>query len=217
MVYPNPQIYHHLKTIFVHVPKTAGTSVEKALLGSPKDVVGGHTTALGFRKTYPGEFASYFKFAIVRHPVQRFVSAYRYLLQFPIHDALNNRVIHELETMERFLDKLEESPDLIHKIVHFIPQHEFVCDAGGVILVDAVYNFENLAEAWENICARLGTSGTPLSTLNASRQEPISERDKGRLSSYIAELYARDFQIFGYESGGFGAASERGGLALAST
>ena len=73
MLYPNPQIYHHLKTIFVHVPKAARTSIEKHLRKTDQDVVGGHTTALAYRRKYPEEFATYFKFTVVRDPKQKLV------------------------------------------------------------------------------------------------------------------------------------------------
>ncbi len=89
MVYPNPQIYPHLKAIFVHVPKTGGTSIERTLRESPEQVVGGHTTALGYRKKFPDEFAEFFTFAVVRHPATRFLSAWRYLRAMPVNPALN--------------------------------------------------------------------------------------------------------------------------------
>lgn len=78
MVYPNPQIYDHLRAIFVHVPKCAGTSIENALKESQDRVVGGHTTALGYLRAFPEKFRDYFKFAIVRHPADRLVSAFNY-------------------------------------------------------------------------------------------------------------------------------------------
>ena len=68
MLYPKPQIYHDLKAIFVHVPKTAGTSIERQLAESSGIEIGGHTTAPAFRRAYPKEFASYFKFTVVREP-----------------------------------------------------------------------------------------------------------------------------------------------------
>lgn len=198
MIYPDPQIYRHLKAIFVHIPKTAGTSVENALREDLSATVGGHTTALGFQRKFPEEFACYYKFTFVRHPLNRFLSAYQYLRQFPIHKNLNNQIVHELGTLENFLHWIEERPDHLNQFVHLIPQHQFVCNALGDILVDDVFKFENLDCAWKTICSKLNVKIFPLAATNASRQERINESTMKSLSDFVFISYARDFEIFGY-------------------
>ena len=46
-MYKNPQIYKNLKCIFVHVPKTAGTSIENSIrdINDKNQVIGGHSTS----------------------------------------------------------------------------------------------------------------------------------------------------------------------------
>ena len=90
-------VSHPHKTIFVHIPKTAGTSIEAVLgmHGAKKDIgvvpyfnqeldqerLYGrqlqHLTAQAIRAALGNEslFRSYFKFAIVRNPWDRLVSA----------------------------------------------------------------------------------------------------------------------------------------------
>ena len=200
MIYPNPQIYHHIKTIFVHVPKAAGTSIERHLRKSEKDVVGGHTTALGFRRKYPEEFASYFKFAVVREPVERFISAYRYLKQMPVHAALNNQIVHDCESIEEFVEKARASPAILEKIVHLLPQHRFVCDPQGAILVDSVFRFENLENAWVAICGRVGIPHVPLRRLNPSLPALGNAKITGEVLSLVRTVYSPDFELFGYDA-----------------
>ena len=198
MIYPNPQIYHHIKTIFVHVPKAAGTSIERHLRQSDKDVVGGHTTALGFRRKYPEEFASYFKFAVVREPVERFISAFSYLKQMPVHAALNNQIVHDCESIEDFAEKARECPTILEKIVHLLPQHRFVCDQRGEILVDSVFRFENLERAWAEICDRAGIPHEPLRKLNPSLGLQTKVEITDAVLSLVKTAYALDFEIFAY-------------------
>ncbi|MCW0219427.1 MAG: sulfotransferase family protein [Prosthecobacter sp.] len=195
MVYPNPQIYQQLRTIFVHVPKTAGTAIERALLQGSKGTVGGHTTALGYRSTYPEVFEHYFKFSVIRHPVDRFVSAFYYLRQQKIHPALNNQVIHECDTIDEFVKWVEMNPALVQKIVHLLPQHMFLCDAEGLILVDQVYDYDKLPEAWADISERIGITYIPLVKINVS-QRPGNFKPSMHVVNLVRKLYALDYDIF---------------------
>ena len=62
-----------LKFIFIHVPKTGGSSVKKAL----GIKVHGHKKFSDWSKDYP----DYFSFAFTRNPWDRFVSSFFYLEQ----------------------------------------------------------------------------------------------------------------------------------------
>jgi Sulfotransferase family len=197
MLYPNPQIYHHLKTIFVHVPKAAGTSIEKHLRQTDKDVVGGHTTALAYRRKYPVEFATYFKFAVVREPLDRFVSAYWYLRQMAVHSALNNQIVHDSESIDHFAEKIKASPGIVGNIVRLMPQHLFICDQKGEVLVDSVFRFENLKAAWREICGRAGIPAEPLAKLNPSLRASKEEATQA-VQLVVRRAYERDFELFGY-------------------
>ncbi len=199
MLYPHPQIYHHLKTIFVHVPKTAGTSIEQQLKQSKSDPVGGHTTALAYKRKYPECFDTYYKFTVTRDPLDRFVSAYCYLREFPIHAALQNEVVHKHDSLAAFVTAVESDRSLISKIVHLMPQHQFVCDTQEKVLVDTVYRFERLEEAWGDICRRLGLGPIAMVKMNRSKYEraPAGHREQAR--GLVRELYAKDYEIFQYD------------------
>jgi hypothetical protein len=196
LIHPGSQIYPHLRAIFVHVPKTAGTSIELTLRRSRRDVYGGHTSALGFKALYPDQFATYFKFAFVRDPVDRFVSAYCYLAQCPVDDALGNQVIHQSGSLSVFLRRVASDPSILGGITHLMPQHEFVCDGNGNVLVDAVYRFENLPQAWREIRRRLGLWWVGLPRLNSSRRVDDIVRQMDLVSSVVRDLYAMDFALF---------------------
>jgi hypothetical protein len=194
MLYPNPQIFRRLKTIFCHIPKTAGTSIEDTLR-LPKQICGGHTTALAYRNAFPKEFHEFFKFTVLRDPLDRFLSAFWYLRQRPIHAALNNALIHACETPDEFVRKF---PTLVPRIVHLHPAHQFVCDMRGIILVDACYRFESLGEAWKEIKAHAGLNGETLPLLTASERPPIEQDATPAVVEFVKATYARDYQLFGY-------------------
>lgn len=196
MVYPNPQIYHPLKTIFVHVPKTAGTSIERTLLQGANTVVGGHTTAVGYRNKYPEAFASYFKFSILRDPVDRFVSAYCYLKGRTLLNALNNERVHQCDSLGDFVRMIDREPEILNQIVHLIPQHRFVCDAQGQVLVDQICYFEDLPAAWELLSGKIGIPHVPLGKMNVSRRPADICLTDPALVAAIRRHYARDYDLF---------------------
>jgi hypothetical protein len=69
--------FDDLECIFIHVPRCAGTSVSSGLFGRPS---GTHINARMFQTVYSrGEWERYFKFAFVRSPWDRLLSAFRYL------------------------------------------------------------------------------------------------------------------------------------------
>lgn len=197
MVYPNPQIYPSLKAIFVHVPKTAGTSIERALLLGEKRVVGGHTTARGYRATFKEEFKSYFKFSLVRDPVDRFASAFYYLRQCQIHPALNNQAAHECDTVDEFVDRVEKDPHLIDKIIHLWPQHNFICDESNQVIVDEVYYYEGLTEAWSGILDKIKVPHFELPFINISKR-PKSLNASQKMIGFVHEYYSTDYKVFNF-------------------
>lgn len=65
--------YKH-RFIFIHIPKTGGTSFRLAFNVQPFD----HYTVAHFKKSFSYEYKHYQKVAFVREPISRFVSLYNY-------------------------------------------------------------------------------------------------------------------------------------------
>ena len=68
----NRMIVEKRKCIFIHIPKTGGTSIEyffKKKGGQRK-----HALPRKIKKEFPSKWENYYKFAFVRNPWDRFVS-----------------------------------------------------------------------------------------------------------------------------------------------
>lgn len=172
-------ICHQYRCLFVHVPKTAGMSVEQfflarlglswarrapLLLGGNDDPARGpprleHMRAAEYlRHGYVSrqQFDAYFKFAFVRNPWDRLVSEYKYR-GYPVKIDFKT-----------YLFKHFPSPGWTDLHTHVVPQYDFLHDESGRLLVDLVGRYENLQEDFDRVCARLGIPAAPLPRVNRS-------------------------------------------------
>jgi hypothetical protein len=204
-------VSHRHRFIFAAVPKTGTHSVRQALrehLG-PEDIeqVGlfvnkrfpypelaairhGH---LGLAQVRPhlGEdaFAAYFKFGYVRNPFARFVS----YCAFRTRDSdIFVRNPHAVMEQFLFLD-----PPETH--ILFQPQHTVLADADGRLLADMVCRVEDMQASYDAACARIGIPSQPLERVNGTRHGDHRQYYTPVLRQAVADRYARDLELFGYE------------------
>jgi hypothetical protein len=110
-------INHNNKIIFVHTPKTGGTSITDCMVGLEKSqqaaqifgidtpnveyVEGGHATTTELRNKYPC-YDSYFSFAVMREPFSWLSSLFRYRYH---RDILSDAVPTPYCNFELFIDE----------------------------------------------------------------------------------------------------------------
>ena len=182
--------------VFVHVPKTGGTSVARALYGT--DGVG-HRTARDLRGAVGADvWDRAFTFAVVREPVDRLASAFRYLRaggSNGLDAAFAERELAPFDTLDSFvLGWLTARSS--QSWVHFRPQADFVCGPSGEVLVDVVARYERLAADYEAVRQRTGVGG-PLPWANAGPPRPAPDLSPAARAR-VAEVYAADFDRFDY-------------------
>lgn len=173
-------ISHQFKCVFVHVPKTAGQSIEQffkdkhgstekyceeLLLTKNTDPKKGPERLAHLRgeeyvscghidaKTYQ----EYFTFGFVRNPWQRLVSEY-----------LHKKIDSTMSLKEFVMQGLPEPSEFSDAYRHIIPQYDFLFDANGKQIVDYIGRFENLTESFEHICTQLGIQEASLPHKNSS-------------------------------------------------
>lgn len=186
------------KVIFVHVPKTAGQSIETYFLklndltfdrkhelllmpnsdprkGPPRLA---HLTMqeyYEFGYISASETQGFFKFSFVRNPWARMVSFYRYL-RF-------NQIISFDDFVRVQFPSLVES-----EYWRVRPQSEFTHN-NKLPLVDFIGMFERLDEDFEQVCSILNIRFTKLPHLNSS-----SESQK--LSRHLIKFYLKNWRYF---------------------
>lgn len=133
---------HKYKFIFVHVPKTAGTTIcsnwDGAVLknicrdtGVLCDDSDHHLTALQLRDKFPKEWSEYHKFAVVRNPYDRFVSKF-FFRGMALRQAMP--ISWSDKEMEGMFPQLHF---IAERTGNIFPQY-------GKVLVNSVLRYENL-------------------------------------------------------------------------
>jgi sulfotransferase famil protein len=193
------QAFDRLRCIFIHIPKTAGMSVVESLFGAGRAL---HKSIVDYKMVLTkAEFEAYFKFAFVRNPWDRALSAYTFLQQGGYNDndkAFRDSVVSRYGSFNEFIVRWM-NPDNIFRYGLFVPQYVHICGAQGEPEVDFIGRFENLERDFDYVAGRLGAHGA-LARKNTSR---TSGQDFRRFYSdesrkVIAALYSRDVEILGY-------------------
>ncbi len=209
---------HEFKCIFVHVPKTAGQSIEHVfleltgynwrtrqhLLLRPNDdpSLGPHRLAHLTATEYvscghvaPQQFNEYFKFSFVRNPWARIVSSYKF------------KGVSAKIDFKTFLFSHMPEPGWTAIYRHFIPQYDYLYDEHGNCLVDFIGKFESLQNNFDQVCRKLGITQRSLPHANKST-ENLARTGKHYTDYYddesrqfVADKYRNDIQSFDYEFG----------------
>lgn len=185
------------RCIFVHITKTAGTSVAQSLFG----YLPYHYTAIDYRVIFGRrDFNRYFKFAFVRNPWDRLYSAFRYLKAGGWDDNDKLWAEHHLAPFSDFKVFVKEwlSEDTIELHRHFWPQHRFICDATSRILIDYLGYFETLQEDFAAIQKRLAIKAD-LGSQNINPGGSYRDAYDPDTRQLVADIYSRDIALFGYD------------------
>lgn len=205
-------ISHHHRFIFAAVPKTGTHSVRQALRNhlSNDDIeqVGlfvnkrfpyeelaairhGH---LSLRQVRPhlGEeiFASYFKFAFVRNPFDRFVSYCAFMTR-----ERGTFLQAPQMVMEHLL--FREPPE---QHILFQPQASVLVDNdGSTLLTDMVGRVEDMQDSYDAIAEKIGIPTCKLEQVNSSRRGDYRDYYTPTLVDAVAKRYSKDIELFGYQ------------------
>ena len=190
------------RSIFVHTPKTAGTSIGQAIYGSWV----GHVPLSRFAAFDRRKFNSFFKFAFVRNPWDRLLSAFAHLKGYGEPTAATEqrwaeKHLSDTETFEQFVLKLREEKfrALILNDVHFRSQLDWICIPGSNrIGLDYLGRFETIAADFAQIAERLGVSNN-LPKLNQTRRPPYRDAYSTEMRAIVGEMFRKDISALGYE------------------
>ena len=185
------------RALFIHVPKSAGRSIVRGLF-DVRSVE--HAPADWYQLLDPEKFDAYFKFTFVRNPWDRAVSAFTYLQQggsaASEEDQAWSTFVSGFDSFDDFAREWL-SPDNARRYALFTPQVEFLKDRFGRVDMDFIGRFENLAEDFATVAARLEVNAS-LPHINASREQGYQAYYSEASRMRVAAAYAEDIEQFGY-------------------
>lgn len=210
-------ISHRLQALFVHVPKTGGTSVESALGMHGPWQIENRETLFGLiqspdliKRRYASAFLQHlriaelidllgeaavreqFSFSFVRNPWDRMISIYHRTDPHLVQQACDAGI--ELTGLP-FGEFLARTAELRH--AHLAVQADYLYDTAGRLQVDFVGRYETIVQDFAVVCTRLGTQAA-LPCLNASTHDGYRSYYDTHTRRLIGERYARDIEAFGY-------------------
>jgi hypothetical protein len=182
--------------VLIHIPKTAGTSIRKgAWQGRYEGPVHGHL---------PPHWQDYFRFAFVRHPLDRFISVWKMFTEGthnepgwsmpadarPLSlDAFAQIVFDDSILFDERRRSFEEK--IRH---HAMPQtHPFYC----LQQAEFIGRYEQLSTDFAQISQRVGLT-TPLPHMHRTQHGDWSEYLSGSLLEHCRTFYREDLQELGY-------------------
>jgi len=197
--------------VFIHVPKTGGSSVGAALerlcpphmrsclgawlrpLGLPRDYrrfrFRRHDPLTVVERHMPAQlFARCFKFAFVRNPWDRLVSEYNSVLRLPGHRR--HARVRALGGFKAYLRR--EAPFVLAS------QRRLLVDSTGEIGADFVGRFERLEQDFASVCERLGIEAA-LPHLNRHGHDDYRSYYDDEARELVRSHWGEDIVAFDYE------------------
>lgn len=204
------------KFLFIHIPKTAGTSIKTVL--SPYGGKSGITNYLGRRlENFPGicnllglnhrrtydSHTTYrkisrilpknildetFVFAFVRHPYDRLYSFYNHILAHPEHPWYKK--IYNYRSFSIMLENLSE--------VQEPTQKSYLIDENESLKTEFLGRFENINVDFRKICSHLDISADlPKKNVRKHKKWENVFTDLDKINAF--DFYKEDFEEFGYD------------------
>ena len=199
-------IFHQYKCIFIHMPRTGGTTIHNALgAGQPKDHFPWHK----FKSDpeYNEVWDSYLKFATVRNPFDWLISLYN-------HPHMTNQYRSESHcpgpgkrvniapvvtptgsVKKRSFKDYARCPTLFHHESPYISQSRTIGHD-----IDFFIKFENLQQGFDKLCDKIGRPRSILDVVapTANRKKDYKTYYDSDLIRDVSKIFRKDLDRFRY-------------------
>jgi hypothetical protein len=166
-------ICHQRKLIFVHIPKNAGTSIHSLFDTNPRDYLPDQRWTK-YKNHFSEYWEDYTTFSIVRNPISRFISFYKY---WKMNENLDWDINYFIKNIDKIKTPIKNQ------------QSWFICE-NGKIMVDVIVRYENLYEELKKI----KIDHIPHLNISKIKDESFLNLSKTSLD-ILQDLYREDFKL----------------------
>ena len=152
----------------------------------------GHISLRQAQAFLPTETRDYVKFAFVRNPYDRFVSACA---------MLNRRNPGYRSRETAFMKRALGFPRFRQRVL-IRPQIDLLTGDAGEVGMDFVGRYETLQPSFAEACRRIGVAEAGLGRSNATEHGNFGTYYDDELLALVTDLYRADFDAFGYPVAG---------------
>jgi hypothetical protein len=199
-------ISHEYKCIFIHIPRTAGTSIEKWIANCDwwhRDERTKHLLASQSKKIYSDYWDEYFKFSFVRNPWDRMVSMSKYGSHYGVYISKDKKI-----DISRYIKEYGD-PITIEHDYRFSKRKDIATDSHrphtiyGNILdeeLDFVGRFENLNDDVLFLNSQLNIDAE-FKFKEEELEDRLSYKNYYNNNSrqLVEDLYKKDIEEFNYQ------------------
>ena len=184
-------------SLFVHIPKTAGTSISFGLYNEDP----WHYKLEDYSYISRATFRKLFKFTFVRNPYDRLASTYSYSFKHvQTHPHTSVRFITQYPTFDDFIFEWVKKVD-VNSHYFLAPQYSFIKSPFDGIEIDFIGKFENLDREYQKVKEKLGRANTlPCKNISESKSRIFYTEESAKI---VYDAYQKDFLKFDYDKSSY--------------
>jgi hypothetical protein len=135
------------------------------------------------------QYNEYFKFTVVRDPLERAYSWYQNAMRDPIHQR-NYGIPADID-FDMFIRKFAGKG-------YLRPQYYWLLDYSGNVDMDLVIKFEALELGFEQVCRHIGLAELKLPHRVAGDNKHRDRNIEPKTVEFIKTFYSEDYRLFSY-------------------
>lgn len=203
-----------LSFLFIHIQKTAGTSVTHSLTQAVPDLrshLRPHDPLHMALQASDGEqYRDYLTAAFVRNPFDRMVSWYSDItmstrllspaekIAQPNYNRIRQHVLENSSSFDEFIEHCAQAIDRSGWKPFLYNQADYLTDEQGRMAADFIGRFETLNDDFAELCVRIGLPKIKLSHRNRSKRNCYRNYYTDKSKKIIAARFEKDCDLFGY-------------------